>query len=59
MLKVIDMNYIINSDIIFEYCKNKFCVCLYKKCKYVYEIQYILLKRQFKNINFDKFLNQL
>lgn len=38
MLKVIDMNYSINSDIIFEYCKNKFCVCLYKKCKYVYEI---------------------
>lgn len=59
MLKVIDMNYSINSDIIFEYYKNKFCVCLYKKCKYVYEIQYILLKRQFKNINFDKFLNQL
>lgn len=59
MLKVIDTNHSINSDIIFEHCKHKFCASSHTKCKYVYETLYISSKRQFENINVDEFLNQL
>lgn len=59
MLKFIDTNHSINSDIIFEHCKHKFCASSHTKCKYVYETLYISSKWQFKNINVDEFFNQL